>query len=567
MPARHAPPDPETLRRLKLSAEVGWYLVSRGIPLPDCPPAVKTPEAGEVSADARFDPERVDSVIATFCALQHTKGRWAGQPLRPDPWQVAYILAPVFGWVRWDEDADQWVRVVREAYIDVPRKQGKSTVSGGIGIHLTCRDGERGAEVVTAATTKDQAGFVFAPIKQLAEKSPKLRPYVRAYASKIVHPASGSYMQVISSVADAQHGANLHGGIIDELHLHKDAEMVEALSTGTGSRTQPLIVYITTADTGRSGTIYDRIRRRVEQLARRVFVAASTYGVVWAADEADDPFAESTWMKANPGYGVSPTRAYMREKAEKARQSPADLASFLRLHLGLRTKQETRYIDLAAWDDTAGMVDEAALAGRSCRGGIDLSAVEDITALCWDFPGDDGGHEVLWRFWLPEDRLPDLDKRTAGQAAVWVRHGWLRLTPGNVIDPDLIKVQVEADAQRFEVLSVGFDRWGAVDLVRRLGDEGLTMVPVGQGFASLSAPLKEMLRLVLGRNYRHGGNPVMRWMVDNLAVAMDPSGNVKPDKSKSGEKIDGVSAAVTALKEWLDAGEGEFMTLDGQLMA
>ncbi|WP_211332539.1 terminase large subunit [Nocardioides aurantiacus] len=540
------------MARLKLSPEVAWYLVSRGIALPDCPPLIKTPEPGETCPGAQFDPERVDKVLVSFGLLRHTKGKWAGTPLKPDPWQVAYVLAPVFGWVRFDEDADRWVRVVRELYVDIPRKNGKSTTLGGIAIYMTAADGESGAEVIAAATTTAQAGFVFAPIKAMCDKAPALKGHLKAYTGRIVHPASASYFQAISSVADAQHGANIHCAVIDELHVHKSAEMVETLETGTGSRDQPLVATITTADDGRPGTIYARKRNRIEQLAQRVLHDSTTYGVIWAVEETDDPFAEATWRKANPGFGISPTRSYLAKEAARAKDSPADLAKFLRLHLGRRTKQDTKYLELPSWDASAGLVVPETLKGRTCHGGLDLASVNDLTALCWDFPDGDK-HELLWRFWLPEDRLKDLDRRTAGEATVWVREGRLTTTPGNVIDNDFIVTQILKDAETFDVKTLGFDRWGANDVVRRLGDEGITCVPVGQGFATMSAPLKEVLRLVLSKRYIHGGDPVMRWMVDNLAVAMDPSGNVKPDKARAAEKIDGVSAAVTAMREAMDA--------------
>jgi phage terminase large subunit-like protein len=498
------------LERLKLSAEVAWYLESRGIALPDCPPLVKTPEPGELRVPgARFDPSRVDRVIAAFGKLRHTKGKWAGSPLNPDPWQVAYILAPWAGWVRFDEDAGRWVRIIRELYVDLPRKNGKSTTLGGIAIYMTAADGEPGAEVVAAATTKDQAQFVFAPVKSLAENAPALKKHLKTYATKIIHPASASYFQVISSVADAQHGANIHCAVIDELHIHKTPDLVDVLETGTGSRDQPLVATITTADEGKPNTIYDRKRRRIEQLAARVLKDPTVYGVIFAAEKTDDPFAESTWRKANPGAGVSPTMSYLRKEAAKAQDSPADLAKFLRLHLGIRTKQTTKYLELGPWDSSAGMVDESKLAGRACHGGLDLASVSDVTALCWDFPGEDDRHDVVWRFWIPEDQLEKLDRRTAGAASVWVRNGWLDLTPGNVIDNDFIVAAILDDAQVFDVKTIGFDRWGATDVVRRLGDEGLTCVPVGQGYGSLSAPLKEILRLVLVGRYTHGGNPVM----------------------------------------------------------
>jgi len=547
--------DDAELQRLKLSPEVAWYLLDRGMPLPDCPPLVRTPEPRDASG-AVFDPERVDKVLKAFGLLRHTQGQWAGQPLKPDPWQVAYILAPVFGWVHFDEDAGGYVRIIRTLYVDVPRKNGKSTLCGGIAIYMTCGDGEPGAQVVAAATSERQAGFVFQPVKQLAEKAPALKGHVQALKKKIIHKRSGSYFEVVSSVADAQHGANLHSGIVDELHVHKSPELVETIETGTGSRRQPLIAMITTADAGGQNTIYARKREYCEQLARGALTDPTFYGVVWAAEKDDDPHVEATWRKANPGYGISPTRAYLAKASNEAKQSPADLAKYLRLHLGLRTKQETKYIELPAWDVNAGLVNEQKLIGRECYGGLDLASVSDLTALCWLFPAEDGTYDALWRLWTPEDNLRALDKRTAGAATVWARQGWLTTTPGNVTDYDWIKEQLRRDAEKFTVRDVAYDRWNSSQMVNDLVGEGLPMSPIGQGFASLSAPTKELLRLVLQGTVerpvlRHGGNPVLRWMVDNLAVAQDTAGNVKPDKARGADKIDGVSALVNALERTL----------------
>lgn len=536
---------------LKLSAEVAWYLDSRGIALPTCPPAIKTPEPVDVPG-ARFDPERVDRVLRAFTRLRHTQGRWANKPLDPDPWQIAYIIAPVFGWVRWDEDADEYVRIIRSLYVDVPRRNGKTTLIGGIGVYLTCADGEQGAQVVAAATTVTQARYVFDPVRQLASKSPALKPYVRPYASRIVHIESNSYMEVVSSVAEALHGGNLHGGIIDELHAHKSPDLVETIETGTGSRAQPLVAIITTADDGRTGTIYARKRQYVEQLARRVFADASTFGVIWCADAADDPFAESTWVKANPGYGTSPTRTSLLNAAGKAQNSPAELATFLRLHLGIRTKQETRFIELATWDRNGSTVDETKLRGRTAFGGLDLASTSDLCSLCWLVPDDNGGYDVLWRHWCPESSFDQISKRTARQADIWRREGVLTVTPGDVADYDYIRQQINRDRELFDVTAIGFDPWNSSQLVNDLTSDDAPMVQVRQGFASMSAPLKQIAHVLRqgtadAPRFRHGGNPLMRWQTDNLAVSSDAAGNVKPDKLKSGDKIDGWSAATTAM--------------------
>ncbi len=558
---RAAAKKPDPIKDLKLSPEVHAYLVARGIPLPDCPPLVKTPEPRNVRG-AAFDFDRVDRVLASFRALTHVKGKWAGRPLMPDPWQIAYIIAPVFGWVRFDKEAGGYVRIIRDLYVDVPRKNGKSTLSAGIAIYMACADGEAGAEVVTAATSKDQAKFVFAPIKTLAENAPKLKGRVRPFAEKIIHKKSASTIVVISSAADAQHGANIHCSIVDELHVHKTATLVETIETGRGARTQPLSVIITTADSGKPGTIYDRKRTTIDRLAKGTIKDEHIYGVVWAAEESDDPFAEATMRKANPGFGVSPTRAYLLAEAKKAKNSPVELASYQRLHLGIRTKQQTRYIGLKMWDANAGKpIDEDDLHGSVCYGGLDLGSTSDMTALSWLFPPETSSDpwRALWRIWIPDDALDDLNDRTAGEADVWVRDGWLLTTPGNVTDYDYVKATIEADREQFKVQTIAFDRWNASQLSIDLAKEGLEMVRVGQGYASQSAPLKEIHRLLKeGQGKRkprivHGGNPVMRWMTDNLAVATDPAGNVKPDKAAAAEKIDGWSAFVNAMSEAMKA--------------
>lgn len=555
-------PGQAELDRLKISREVGWYLTTRGIGLPDSPPLFKTPEPDQVPG-AAFDPERVDKVLKSFSYLRHTQGELAGQPLNPDPWQIAYILAPVFGWVAPDPDTGTYARIINELYVDVPRKAGKSTLSGGIALYLTAADGEAGAQVVAAASTKDQAGFVFNPVRSLVEKSPALRGRMKPLTGKIIHPRTGSYFQVISSVADAQHGANLHGAIIDELHIHKTGDLLEALETGTGSRRQPLIVIITTADEGKPGTVYARKRKTVEALARGAITDPRTYGVIWAAEEDDDPFSEATMRKANPGYGISPKARYLHGKAVEARNDPAFLNSYLRLHLGRRVRQGLNFITLDQWDANAGdPVIEQDLTGRACYGGLDLASVSDVTALAWLFPYEDGteGYHAAYRFWVPEDKVPDLDKRTAGNASAWVRDGHLRTTPGNVTDYAFIEAQILTDYETFDVQSIGFDRWNATHLSTNLQNEGLPLVQVGQGYASMSPALKELKRLVMrGRTgderVRHGGQPVMRWMTDNLAVATDPAGNIKPDKGNAADKIDGWSAMCNAISEALAAGQ------------
>lgn len=559
MPRRFRPadvelPDADTLDRLKLSPEVAWYLLSRGYSLDDlCPPAIKTPEPGEVVPGAEFDPALVDKVIEAFKRLRHTQGRFAGKPMAPDTWQVAYVIAPVFGWVQWSDEAERRVRVVSQLYVDIPRKNGKTTLAGGFALYLTGADGEHGAQVLAAATTKDQAKFCFEPVKNLVTSSPDLKAF-KPYASKIVHPKTGSYFQVIANAADAQHGANVHGAIIDELHVHKDGALVEAIETGTGSRDQPLVVIITTADDGQVATVYANRRKQVERIADRAIIAPSQYGVVWAADEDDDPFAEETWRKANPGLGISPTVAYLRRAADKARDNPVELASFLRLHLGRRVGIDGQYLPLSVWDRNAGLVDEDKLRGRDAFGGLDLASTGDLTALCWvvaDPRGVEHGYDVLWRHWIPERAYEQLVKRTSGNAKVWRDRGWLTVTEGDVTDYGHIRHAINADRERFNVRTVAYDRWNSSQLINDLTDDGCPVEGIGQGFVSMSPPTKGLLHLLLTGTaerpmFRHGGNPLVRWQVTSLRVATDPAGNVKPAKDRAVDKIDGLVASIMA---------------------
>lgn len=535
-----------------LTPEVKWYLKRRGYSVPRwCFPAVRTPEPRDFPG-AVFDPARVDKVIAALRVLRHTKGKWSGKPLEPAGWQVAFVIAPVFGWVAPDDDG-RMCRIIRNAYLDIPRKGGKTTLSSGLGLYLCFADGEHGAEVLAVAGSKDQAGNAYRPAKLICENSPQMRAGgIKPLQAQIARPSDGSFFKAVASLGDLIHGSNIHGAIVDELHIHKKPDVLDAVESGTGARDQPLVIIITTPDEGKPNSVYATKRSYVDRLARGVIKNPRQYGVVFAANESDDPFIEATWRRANPGYGVSPTKAFLEDEARKAKDSPVNLARFMRLHLGIRTKQTTRFLQLTEWDRNAGMVAEPRLAGATAYGGLDLGSTSDLTSLCWVFPDGGGGHDVLWRYWAPEASLPELDKRTAGGASVWVRNGWLAVTPGNVTDYAFVKAQTLRDLDAFEVTEVGFDPWNATTLTNDLVAEGAPMIEVRQGYASLSPPLKEVKRLLLEGTHeaprlRHGGNPVSRWMVDNLAVAMDPSGNVKPDKGTAADKIDGVSALVTAM--------------------
>lgn len=503
---------------------------------------------------AWFDEEAVERVVRFARHCRHTKGRWAGRPVEFEPWQLEYVIKPVFGWKYPLDHPDEDVagsRIIRSVWLELPRKNGKSTLATVLALYLLAADREPGAEVYAAAWDSKQARMVFDPARQMVPKSPALASRLKAFKSVVEFPATGSKFEVLTRDADTKHGLNASGVVVDEVHVHRTRDLVDTLETSTGSRTQPLIVSITTADDGDEASIYNEKRVYTERVASGSVKDPSHYGVVYAADvdvEGFDPHHPDTWAQANPNLGVSVSPSYIERQSERAKASPAYLNTFLRLHLNVRTKQDVRWLPLDTLSRNSDMVVEDQLVDRPAFGGLDLASTQDLTALAWVFPNEqDGTFQALWRLWLPESRLASLNERTGDQADVWRRNGWLKVTPGDVVDYRTILDQLSKDAARFDVQAVAYDRWGMEFVRQQLADDGLEVAEFGQGFASMSPPTKLMERLLLEGQFAWGGNPVIRWQFGNLAVEMDAAENVKLSKKKASDKIDGWVAAVMAL--------------------
>lgn len=508
---------------------------------------------------AWFDVDAARRAVRAIESFKHTKGRWGNSPLKLAPWQRMWVILPVFGWLHFDAELGRAVRVVRATWVEVPRKNGKSTLSSGIGLTLLMADRETGAEVYAAAGSLVQAQRVFDDAKRMALTSSAAKGRAEVLAAVIRVPRTGGVFRALSRIAETAHGLNVSGGIIDEIHVHKSRDLIDAIVTGTGARDQPLIVYITTADDGGEGTIYDELHSYTRKVADRVVTDPAHYGVVWAAEDSDDPFAEETWRRANPGLGVSPTLAYLRREAEKARTTPSYLPTFKRLSLNLRERASTRWLEMPLWDARAGIVDEARLKGRRAWGGLDLSAVSDLTAwvLAVESPEPDVEVELVARFWLPEDRIQSLERQLQVPLRQWVREGFLTLTEGDAIDYDAIEKQALKDCRFFDVQRIGYDRMFAGQLVQNVDREtkrGVKIEPIAQTFLGLSAGCKELERLLRSDGIRHGGHPVLRWHASCVEVIADGNDNirpVKPDRRKSSTRIDGIPATVNALSGYL----------------
>ncbi len=496
-----------------------------------------------------FDQTKADKAVKFIKLLKHTKGRWAGVPFQLLPWQQR-IVEDLFGTLTKDG-----LRQYRIAYIEVPRKQGKSELAGAIANALLFMDKEAGAEIYSAANDREQASLVFNVAAEMVKQSPALRKRSRIISSqkRIILPNTNSFYRAISADAYSKHGFNAHAVIYDELHAAPNRDLYDVLLTSMGAREQPLMLVITTAGTDRLSICYE-LHEYASKILSGSIQDSTFYAYIAAADTEDDWLDEAVWAKANPSLGHTVSIDFLRQEAERAKHSPAYQNTFRRLFLNQWTQQTDRWLDLYLWDENAsgahGMVIEEQLKGRTCYGGLDLSAVKDLTAFVLVFPYDDDPDEcdVLCRFWCPESRLTDPTNRYRDQYQVWKREGFLTATPGDAIDYQFIKAQIIKDAQQFNLVDMNVDRlFQGYQLMMELQEENILALPFNMNWQGITKPMLEMERRALARKLHHGGNPVLRWMMDSMAVRYDYNNNPRPDKASSQGKIDGVVALIMAL--------------------
>lgn len=489
-----------------------------------------------------FDAAAGQHAIDFFQFIRHSKGEWAGQVVTLEPWQQ-FIIYVLFGWQRTDG-----TRRFRTAYLEVARKNGKSTTLSGVGLYLLDADGEPGAEVYTAATKRDQARITHGEATRMVKSSPSLRKRLRVLRDSITVPGTAGKFEPLGRDSDSMDGLNVHGAIIDELHAHKTRDLWDVLETGTGARRQPMMVAITTAGFNRQSLCFE-MHELVTKILDGTAQNDDVFGIIYTIDPDDDWRNEKCWIKANPNLGVSVKLGDLRAQAKMAQLVPSQLNAFLRLRLNVWTTSSSKWIDAEKWAACSAPVDADGLRGRVCYGGLDLSTSTDISAFVLVFPPtrDDEPYQVLPRFWIPDDNMHQRTRDDAVPYETWVRMGWLKTTPGNVIDYGYITAEIEELADMYDVKEVGFDPWNATATSNTLQADGLEMVQVRQGFASLSAPMKFLETLILRGDIAHGGNVPLAWMAGNLVAEMDAPGNIKPSKAKSTERIDGVVALIIAL--------------------
>ena len=486
-----------------------------------------------------------DRAVAFINSLKHTKGVWYGKNFELLPWQDK-IVRDLFGTLK-----PNGYRQYNTAYIEIPKKQGKSELAAAVALYLTCGDGEYGAEVYGCAADRQQASIVFDVAVEMINQCPALKKRCKILASqkRIVYLPLKSFYQVLSAESYTKHGLNVHGVIFDELHAQPNRALYDVMLTGSGdARKQPLYFLITTAGTDRNSICYE-VHRKAEDVINGKKHDPTFYPVIYGIKDEDDWTDEKNWYKANPSLDITVDIDKIRAAFNNAKENPAEENLFRQLRLNQWVKQSIRWMPMDKWNLCSYAVDKERLKGRVCYGGLDLSSTTDITAFVLVFPpeDEDGKYEVLPFFWLPEETLELRVRRDHVPYDTWKAKGLIMTTEGNVVHYGFIEKFIEELGTQYNIKEIAYDRWGAVQMVQNLEGMGFTIVPFGQGYKDMSPPSKELMKLVLEKKIAHGGNEVLEWMVDNIYIKTDPAGNIKPDKEKSTEKIDGAIALIMAL--------------------
>ena len=501
---------------------------------------------------SHYDKAQADFAVGFIECLCHTKGRWAGKPFKLLPWQEQ-IVRDIFGTLKADGN-----RQFTTAYIEIPKKNGKSELAAAIALYMLFADGEASPEVYGAAADRQQAAIVFDVAHQMVNMTAALakRSKILTANKRIVSGFNNGFYQVLSAEVTSKHGLNVSGLVLDEVHAQPNRKLYDVLTKGSGdAREQPLYFLITTAGNDTNSICYELHQKALDIIEGRK-VDPTFYPVIYGAPESADWTSPAVWKEANPSLGDTITMEKVQAACESAKQNPAEENSFRQLRLNQWVKQAIRWMPMDKWDACDFVVNEDELAGRVCYGGLDLSSTTDITAFVLVFPplDEEDKYHILPYFWIPEENVDLRVRRDHVPYDLWEKQGNLMTTEGNVVHYGYIEKFIEKLNERFNIREIAYDRWGAVQMVQNLEGMGFTVVPFGQGFKDMNPPTKELMKLTLEKRIAHGGHPVLRWMMDNIFIKTDPAGNIKPDKEKSTEKIDGVVATIMALDRAIRCG-------------
>lgn len=471
----------------------------------------------------------------------HVEGELAGKPLLLPDWQKE-IVRNLYGWKRPDG-----TRRYREALIFVPRKNSKTTLLASLVLYELVSGGEPGAQIFSIAADNQQSALIHKIISAMCESNPKLASRLKVYRAlkSIEYSKTNSIYKALSSEAGTKHGLNPSVCVADEIHAMPDRELIDVLKTGMGSRRQPLMVYITTADYARENSPCNQLLDYAKKVRDGVIADPSFLPAIWAAEKTDDWESELVWKRANPNYGLSVRPEFLREQCQRAKNEPSFLNEFLRLHLNVTTDSSVAWIGLDKFDSCVKDFDLADLRNQRCFGGLDLSSVGDLTAAALYFP--DTGHCLAY-YWMPEEGARAREKKDRVPYLSWADKGYVTLTPGNVIDYAFVRAKINELSKQFKPVSWAYDPWNATNLIQQLTEEDrIPCVEFRQGFLTMSPAAKEFERLLLSQKLILPKNPILRWNAANCSVTSDPAGNIKPVKSSPSQRIDGLISVIEAI--------------------
>lgn len=490
-----------------------------------------------------FDNEAANRVVFFIeNHIKHSKGEYGGKFFILEDWQKK-IITDIFGWKHRSTN----LRRFRTAYLSMPRKNGKSTLISAISLYMLMGDKEPAAECYVAAGDRSQAGIIFDQARAMVRMDGQLNSNLKVFRNSIVHEKSGSSFKAISSEASSKYGFSASFICMDEFFIQPDDSLWTALTTSVAARSQPLTIAITTAGYNKNSICY-KIMEYGKKVYDKIISDDTFYYCVFAADEDEDWTQEEAWIKANPGLESGIVKIdYLRTECERAQRLASQEASFRMLHLNQWMSSEQKWISDKDWMKcNLGDVRLEDFRNVPCYAGLDLASVRDITALVLVFVQDEK-YTVIPYFFTPKENAFIRSRRDSVDYISWGNEGFMDLTPGDVTDYDFVQAKLMEIAEIVDLRQVNYDRWNASQMVISCINEGLPMNPYGQGFLSMSAPTKQLEIFVLNQQINHSGNPIMRWMCSNLRMKIDPAGNIKPDKSKSTEKIDGMVALVMAI--------------------
>jgi phage terminase large subunit-like protein len=492
-----------------------------------------------------FDANAAERVCEIVQRFPHIRGIWAKEQKRItlEPWQ-AFILMSVFGW----KSTATKARRFRVVYIEVPRKNAKSTLTSALGNYLLACDGEEGAHIVSAANTREQAKLVFTDAQFMARKQPGFldRFGVTVLAHTIIQQETAGKFEALSAEHSNLDGLNIHAALVDELHAHPTRGLWDVLQTAIGSRTQPLIWAITTAGVNRASVCYDQHNYVIDILQKRIADDAY-FGIIYTIDDGDDPWDEKSWIKANPNYGVSVHPEGMKSDAKRAQQMPSEQAAYLTKRLNVWINAAMTWLPAGAWEKCADPeLDIEDFQHEDCYIGIDLAWRNDIAALVIAFPP--AGRRDYWaifgRYYLPEETVNRSDN---SHFQAWEQVGRITATPGPITDFDYVIATLGDLAAQYDVVDIALDPFHAGPLVQDIAKAGLPKpVEVRQTAPNTSPAMIELEGLVLSGKIRHDGDPVLAWMMSNVKLAR--SGDlIKPTKESEEKKIDGAVALIMCI--------------------